>query len=59
MSRTILINGEQRRAETASTIAEMLQSENVDPAARFLAVAINGEATAKITSVVRMSPASP
>ena len=42
MSRTILINGEQRRAETASTIAEMLQSENVDPAARFLAVAING-----------------
>ena len=42
MSRTILINGEQRRAETATTIAEVLQSEKVDPAARFLAVAING-----------------
>lgn len=42
MSATISVNGVEKAASTASTIAELLAAENVDPAARFLAVAING-----------------
>jgi sulfur carrier protein len=42
MSGTISVNGEQKPAATATTIAELLITENVDPEARFLAVAING-----------------
>ena len=41
MSATILVNGVEK-ASTATNIADLLRDENVDPAARFLAVAING-----------------
>ena len=41
MSATISINGVEK-AVTATNIADLLRDENVDPAARFLAVAING-----------------
>ena len=41
MSATILVNGVER-VVTATNIADLLRDENVDPAARFLAVAING-----------------
>ena len=41
MSATILVNGVEKAA-TATNIADLLRNENVDPAARFLAVAING-----------------
>ena len=41
MSATILVNGVEKAA-TATNIADLLRDENVDPAARFLAVAING-----------------
>ena len=42
MSATISVNGVEKSAATASTIADLLTAENVDPGARFLAVAING-----------------
>ena len=41
MSATILVNGVEKAA-TATNIADLLRDENVDPAAQFLAVAING-----------------
>lgn len=41
MSATISVNGVEKAA-TATTIADLLRDENVDPGARFLAVAING-----------------
>ncbi len=41
MSATISVNGVEK-AVTATNIADLLRDENVDPAARFLAVAING-----------------
>ena len=41
MSR-IRINGE-RKSLAVSTVDELLRAEAVDPAARFVAVAINGE----------------
>ena len=41
MSETISVNGVEK-AVTATNIADLLRDENVDPAARFLAVAING-----------------
>ena len=41
MSATISVNGVEKAA-TATNIADLLRDENVDPAARFLAVAING-----------------
>ena len=41
MSATILVNGVEKAA-TSTNIADLLRNENVDPAARFLAVAING-----------------
>ena len=41
MSRTISVNGEEKPS-TVKTIAELLASEDVDPGARFLAIAING-----------------
>tara|TARA_Y100000766_G_scaffold272344_1_gene272081 strand:- start:109 stop:318 length:210 start_codon:yes stop_codon:yes gene_type:complete len=41
MSATISVNGVEKTA-TATTIADLLRDENVDPAVRFLAVAING-----------------
>lgn len=42
MSATISVNGKEKAALSVSTIAELLAAENVDPGARFLAVAING-----------------
>ena len=42
MSRTISVNGEEKPS-TIKTIAELLASEDVDPGARFLAIAINGD----------------
>ena len=41
MSATISVNGVEKAA-AATNIADLLRDENVDPAARFLAVAING-----------------
>jgi thiamine biosynthesis protein ThiS len=41
MSNTIKINGKDR-ITTASTVIELLESEQIDSAARFVAVAING-----------------
>ncbi len=41
MSATISVNGVEKAA-TATNIADLLRDENVDPVARFLAVAING-----------------
>lgn len=41
MSRTISVNGEEKPS-TVKTIAELLASEDVDPGAQFLAIAING-----------------
>ena len=41
MSATFSVNGVEKAA-TATNIADLLRDENVDPAARFLAVAING-----------------
>lgn len=37
----IRVNGEQKRLDI-STVDELLRAEAVDPAARFVAVAING-----------------
>lgn len=37
----IRVNGERKRLEI-STVDELLRAEAVDPAARFVAVAING-----------------
>ena len=42
MSTTISVNGVEKLAATASTIADLLAAESVDPDARFLAIAING-----------------
>jgi len=41
MTETIKINGEEKPV-SASTEFELLQAEEIDPAARFVAVAING-----------------
>ena len=41
MSGTISVNGEEKPS-TVKTIAELLALEDVDPGARFLAIAING-----------------
>ena len=41
MSAKISVNGVEKAA-TAVTIADLLRDENMDPAARYLAVAING-----------------
>ena len=41
MSAKISVNGVEKVA-TVSSIADLLRYENVDPSARFLAVAING-----------------
>ena len=38
---SIRINGEQKRVE-AATVHDLLRAEDIDPAARFVAVAING-----------------
>lgn len=37
----IRINGEQKRLDVA-TVQDLLRAEEIDPAARFVAVAING-----------------
>jgi len=42
MSTTISVNGVEKLAATASTIADLLAAESVDPDARFLSIAING-----------------
>ncbi|MBO88587.1 MAG: thiamine biosynthesis protein ThiS [Rickettsiales bacterium] len=42
MSWTITVNGEVK-SSTVETIAELLAAEGIDPAAQFLAVAINGD----------------
>ena len=42
MSRTISVNGKEKSSST-KTIAGLLAAEGVDPAAQFLAVAINGD----------------
>ena len=42
MSGTISVNGKDQ-SSTVKTIAELLAAEGVDPAAQFLAVAINGD----------------
>jgi sulfur carrier protein len=42
MSANISVNGVEKLAATALTIADLLVAENVDPCAQFLAVAING-----------------
>jgi sulfur carrier protein len=39
---SIRINGEEKRVE-AATVHDLLRGEDIDPGARFLAVAINGE----------------
>ena len=41
MSELISVNGEDRAA-TATTVADLLRLEDVDPGGRFLAVAVNG-----------------
>ena len=41
MSTTIRLNGEVRPL-TASTVADLLRQEEIDPAARGVAVAVNG-----------------
>ena len=41
MSNSIKINGKDK-ITTASTVIELLESEKIDSAAKFVAVAING-----------------
>ncbi len=41
MSQTVLVNGVER-AVAPTTVTKLLRDENVDPAARFVAVAVNG-----------------
>lgn len=48
MSTTIRINGEARPL-TVSTVADLLRQEAIDPAARGVAVAVNGMVAPKGT----------
>ena len=41
MNTTIRLNGEEKTTSSLS-IAALLKGENIDPSARFIAVAING-----------------
>lgn len=41
MSETITINGEEKTV-AAATVIELLEAEAIDPAAKFVAVAVNG-----------------
>ena len=53
MVRKMIINGEPKTIQ-ATTLSELLMIESIDPAAKFIAVAINGSVIPQSWSITQL-----